>query len=164
MHHHKLNHVNLRLESAFDCFQETAEKHRYKDYITCNTSESTQVTPNLSQSTLSKNGPQNMLNNNLIGMVNGINDRLQHISSLQGFEQCNYQSKGSGSDPRFAGPVAMLKYNGGPKPSQGGVRIGQCRSHDKIVGGGSQSFVGGTTALLKEECSFVPAPPSNANV
>lgn len=61
-----------------------------------------------------------MINNNLIGMVSGINGGLNHISSLQGFEQCNYlstQSKGSGSDPRYGGPqgTGMLKYNAGYK-------------------------------------------------
>ena len=77
MHHHLVNHANLRLESAFDCFQATAEKKAKKDYITCNVSESTQLTSNLSQTTLSKNGQQpSLINKNLIGISSGINGSL----------------------------------------------------------------------------------------
>ena len=159
MQHQNLNHVSLRLESAFDCFQETAEKKAIRDYITCNTSESTQVTPNLSQSTLSKNAPHHFMNNiNHIGkVVNNADHGLHHMHSLQAFEQCNYlstQSRGSGNDPRYAGPTGtgMAKYNMGYR--QNGVgRIGQCRSHDKIVGGASQSYMAGATAGLSREDS-----------
>ena len=55
IHNQKLNHACLRLESAFDAFQATAEKKRKADYITCNETESTQVTPHLCHSTMSKN-------------------------------------------------------------------------------------------------------------
>ena len=96
-----------------------------------------------------------MINNNLIGMVSGLGGGLNHISSLQGFEQCSYPSahaKGPTVDPRYAGPqgAGMVKYNQVYKPNQVG-RIGQCRSHDKIVGAGSQSFVGGSTTSLRED-------------
>lgn len=133
------------------------------DYITYDTAESTQVTqvtPNLSQSTMSKNihGSTHMLNkNHLVGMVSGLNSGLNHISSLQTFEQCNYQSsqsKGNVSDPRYPGPqgAGMLKYSQALRNKQAlPSRIGQCRSHDKIVGSGvSQSQINGSTTSLRD--------------